>query len=159
MSVEQIWPAGAMPQRDYNSRTALSPEPGSRYMVSRDQTLWSIASQAKPEGTSVHQTMLDIQRLNPNAFINGNINPIKAGYIIYLPSAGDISSGDLSGALAEVSEQNAAWREGRDAQYDASDGPSLSISADESTGGVAEQCQCGRSVCHRRAHNDARSGQ
>ncbi|MDG1943556.1 MAG: FimV/HubP family polar landmark protein [Halioglobus sp.] len=129
-------PAGAMPQRDYNSRTALSPEPGSRYMVSRDQTLWSIASQAKPEGASVHQTMLDIQRLNPNAFINGNINRIKAGYIIYLPSARDISSGDLSGALAEVSEQNAAWREGRDAQYDASDGPSLSISADESTGDV-----------------------
>ena len=62
-----------------------SPTPGSRYMISRDQTLWEIASQAKPEGASVHQTMLEIQRLNPDAFINGNINRIKAGYIIYLP--------------------------------------------------------------------------
>ena len=124
-------PSGAMPQRDYNSTTALSPEPGSQYMVNRDQTLWDIASQAKPDGASVHQTMLDIQRLNPDAFINGNINRVKAGYIIYLPTADDISSGDITQALAEVREQNAAWREGRDAELYASGGPSLSISADE----------------------------
>lgn len=121
---------GAMPERDYNAASSPSPAPGTRYMIGRDQTLWKIASQAKPEGASVHQTMLDIQRLNPDAFINGNINRIKAGYIIYLPSAADISSADVSSALAEVQEQNAAWREGRDAQLNASRGPSLRISAE-----------------------------
>jgi pilus assembly protein FimV len=121
---------GAMPQRSYNSATAPSPTPGSRYMISRDQTLWQIASMAKPEGATVHQTMLDIQRLNPDAFINGNINRIKAGYIVYLPSATDISSADVSSALAEVREQNAAWRDGRDAELYASGGPSLRISAE-----------------------------
>ena len=60
-----------------------------------------IAAQARPGGASVHQTMLDIQRLNPDAFIGGNINRIKAGYIIYLPTEGEISSGDLNQALAE----------------------------------------------------------
>jgi pilus assembly protein FimV len=85
---------------------------------------------AKPAGVSVHQTMLDIQRLNPDAFINGNINRIEAGYIIYLPSADDISSADLPTALAEVREQNAAWREGRDEASYASSGPSLRISAE-----------------------------
>lgn len=121
---------GAMPQRNYNASAATSPAPGARYMISRDDTLWDIANRAKPAGTSVHQTMLDIQRLNPDAFINGNINRIKAGYIVYLPTADDISSTDLPSALAEVREQNAAWREGRDAELYASGGPSLRISAE-----------------------------
>ena len=132
---------GAMPERPYNAATQSTPTPGSRYMISRDQTLWQIASMAKPAGASVHQTMLDIQRLNPDAFINGNINRIKAGYIIYLPTAEDISSADLPSALAEVREQNAAWRDGRDDAAYASSGPSLRISAEPeeavSTQGVA----------------------
>jgi pilus assembly protein FimV len=121
---------GAMPQRGYNAATSPSPAPGSRYMISRDQTLWEIASRAKPAGATVQQTMLEIQRLNPDAFINGNINRIKAGYIIYLPDAGDISPADVSATLAEVREQNAAWREGRDAQLNATKRPSLRISAE-----------------------------
>lgn len=121
---------GAMPQRGYNASTASAPTPGSRYMISRDDTLWEIASQAKPGGSTIHQTMLDIQRLNPDAFINGNINRIKAGYIIQLPTAQDISSADVASALAEVNEQNAAWREGRDAELYATSGPSLRISAE-----------------------------
>lgn len=127
---------GAMPQRTFSADTSIQPLPGSRYMISRDQTLWQIASQAKPDGVSVHQTMLDIQRLNPDAFINDNINNIKAGYIIYLPGAEDISSGDVDAALAEVKLQNQAWEEGRDAELAAS-GPRLRITADveEASGG------------------------
>ena len=140
---------GAMPQRDFNARAGSSPAPGGRYMISRDDTLWQIAQQAKPEGASVHQTMLDIQRLNPEAFINGNINRIKAGYIVYLPSAADISSADLASALAEVKQQNEAWREGRDAELNASRGPSLRISADPEETGVTQAAanhEAGRSA-------------
>ncbi|MDX1734987.1 MAG: FimV/HubP family polar landmark protein, partial [Halioglobus sp.] len=120
---------GEMPERDFNAEAAGSPAAGARYMIKRDDTLWTIASRAKPAGTSVHQTMLDIQRLNPDAFINNNINRVKAGYIIYLPTADDISSADLEAALTEVREQNAAWREGRDAER-AARGPSLRIAVD-----------------------------
>lgn len=125
---------GEMPQRDFNAAAAGAPAPGTRYMISRDDTLWTIASRAQPDGASVYQTMLDIQRLNPNAFINGNINRVKAGYIIYLPTAEDISSGDTAAALAEVREQNAAWREQRDAELHASRGPTLKISAEPGIG-------------------------
>ncbi|MDZ7781838.1 MAG: FimV/HubP family polar landmark protein [Halioglobus sp.] len=121
---------GEMPERGFSADASSSPGPGSRYMVRRDETLWSIASRARPEGASVHQTMLDIQRLNPDAFINNNINRVKAGYIIYLPSADDISSGNLAAALEEVREQNEAWRAGRDEELAAASGPSLRISAD-----------------------------
>jgi pilus assembly protein FimV len=99
-------------------------------MIHRDDTLWDIASSARPAGTSVSQTMLDIQRMNPDAFLGGNINRIKAGYIIYLPDENDISSANLSQALAEVSEQNDAWREGKTLEPDNSSGPSLRISAE-----------------------------
>ncbi|MCB1844579.1 MAG: hypothetical protein KDI09_16580, partial [Halioglobus sp.] len=121
---------GEMPERNFNASTAGNPTPGSRYMIRRDQTLWDVASRAKPAGVSVHQTMLDIQRLNPDAFINNNINRIKAGYIIYLPTSEDISAGDLETALAEVKAQNAAWRDGRDAELAVSSRPTLRIAAE-----------------------------
>ena len=122
---------GAMPQRDFSADTSATPVSGQRYMIHRDDTLWEIAQRARPEGTSTHQTMLDIQRLNPKAFIDGNINRIKAGYILYLPSAADISSADLEAALAEVRQQNDDWRAGRASEPVATAGPSLRISADE----------------------------
>ena len=131
-------PPGAMPQRDFSADTSAYPQAGSRYMIKRDETLWNIALAGKPEGVSVHQAMLDIQRLNPDAFIDGNINRIKAGYIVYLPTEGDISSDDLASALAEVSQQNDDWRAGR-----ASDayggGPKLRISVDDDMDGGSDE--------------------
>ncbi|MEP0202690.1 MAG: FimV/HubP family polar landmark protein [Halioglobus sp.] len=121
---------GEMPQRDFSSGTSGVPTPGARYMIRRDETLWNIALAGKPEGVSVHQAMLDIQRMNPNAFIDGNINRIKAGYIVYMPDTGDISSDNLAQALAEVNQQNEDWRAGRASEPSYGGGPSLRISAD-----------------------------
>jgi pilus assembly protein FimV len=118
---------GEMPDRAYNADTARSPVAGTRYMIHRDDTLWRIASRARPGNASVHQTMLEIQRLNPDAFIGGNINLIKSGYIIYLPNENDISSGSEPEALAEVRKQNEDWRQGRPSS---TSGPSLRISAE-----------------------------
>jgi pilus assembly protein FimV len=118
---------GEMPTRAYNADTARAPTAGTRYMIHRDDTLWRIASQARPGNASVHQTMLEIQRLNPDAFIGGNINLIKSGYIIYLPSENDISSGNQPEAVAEVRKQNEDWRQGRPSS---TSGPSLRISAE-----------------------------
>jgi pilus assembly protein FimV len=122
--------ANAMPQRGYNSTTVASPVPGGRYRVSRNDTLWRIASLAKPQDASVQQTMLDIQRLNPDAFVDGNINTVKAGYIIELPSESDMGSLGASAALAEVREQNAAWRDGAQTLLKTASGPSLTISTE-----------------------------
>ncbi len=121
---------GEMPQRNFGSDASPSAQAGERYLIRRDETLWKIAQRSKPEGTSVHQTMLDIQRLNPNAFIGGNINRIKAGYVIYLPSSGDISSDDTSSAMAEVRQQNQDWREGVSHSQSAETGGSLRISTE-----------------------------
>ena len=107
---ESTLPPGEMPERAFSAETSNTPAAGKRYMVRRDETLWEIAAQARPQGITVQQAMLDIQRLNPEAFIDGNINLIKAGYIIYLPAAGEVNSDDLATALDEVRSQNEQWR-------------------------------------------------
>ncbi|MBM68548.1 MAG: hypothetical protein CME43_03610 [Haliea sp.] len=121
---------GAMPERNFSAGTAAEPAPGARYMIRRDETLWTIAQRARPEGISVQQAMLEIQRLNPDAFIDGNINRIKAGYIIYLPDSSDVNASetDVAAVLAEVRQQNEDWRAGR-ASTPSSAGPALRISA------------------------------
>jgi len=98
-------------ERSYGAGAEAQPISGEEYLIKRNDTLWAIASRARPAGASVQQTMLDIQRLNPNAFIGGNINTIKAGYVIYLPQASEIATAEGE-AVAEVQQQNANWRDG-----------------------------------------------
>ena len=117
-------------RRNFGSDASPSAHAGERYLIRRNETLWKIAQRSRPDGTSIQQAMLDIQRLNPSAFIEGNINRIKAGYVIYLPKSNDISSDDLGSAMAEVRKQNQNWREkGSDSQSDTTGG-SLRISTE-----------------------------
>ncbi len=139
---ESSLPPGEMPRRDFSAETVEQPRAGNRYMVKRDETLWQIASRGKPQDISVQQAMLDIQRLNPEAFINGNINQIKAGYIIYLPAAGEVSSDDLAQALDEVRAQNREFQAARGAPG-VTAAATLRVSADPV---VRESAELGESV-------------
>src|SRR5690606_5450197 len=56
------------------------------HKVTPNETLWEIAEGARQGGT-VHQAMLAIQDLNPDAFIGGNINRMKNGQVLRLPTA------------------------------------------------------------------------
>jgi pilus assembly protein FimV len=83
-----------------------------RYVTVNNDTLWEIADRARNGGT-VQQTMLAIQALNPDAFIGGNINRLKKGHVLQLPTPQQSTALPQSRALAEVSQQYRAWREGR----------------------------------------------
>jgi pilus assembly protein FimV len=82
------------------------------YTTANNDTLWEIAERVRNGGT-VQQTMLAIQALNPDAFIAGNINRLKKGQVLRLPSPQEVSATPQPRAVAEVAEQNRAWREGR----------------------------------------------
>lgn len=84
---------------------------GNEYKTSTNDTLWEIAQRVG--GGSVHQTMLAIQDLNPDAFIGGNINRMKSGQVLRLPDQQQVRSRSNAEALSQVAEQNTAWREGR----------------------------------------------
>jgi len=84
---------------------------GNEYRTTANDTLWEIAQRVS--GGSVNQAMLAIQDLNPDAFIGGNINRMKSGQVLRLPDEQQIRSRSNAEAIAQVAEQNAAWREGR----------------------------------------------
>ncbi|WP_394559022.1 FimV/HubP family polar landmark protein [Aquipseudomonas alcaligenes] len=91
---------------------AASKIDGDQYKTTSNDTLWEIAQRSR-QGGSVHQAMLAIQDLNPGAFVDGNINRLKSGQVLRLPTDAQVKSRSQSEALAQVSEQNNAWREGR----------------------------------------------
>ena len=86
--------------------------PVSSYTTGRRDTLWEIAAR-NSQGASVQQTMLAIQALNPDAFLDGNINRLKTGQVLRLPDAQQSTALPQGQAVAEVARQNTAWREGR----------------------------------------------
>ncbi|MGL4316179.1 MAG: FimV/HubP family polar landmark protein [Pseudomonas sp.] len=91
---------------------AASKIDGDQYKTTSSDTLWEIAQRTRQNG-SVHQAMLAIQELNPNAFVDGNINRLKSGQVLRLPDEQQIKSRSQAEAIAQVGEQNNAWREGR----------------------------------------------
>jgi len=82
--------------------------------VKRSETLWTIARQVRPDsGVSMEQMMLALQRANPNAFLNNNINGLKAGATLTIPSREEITSISARDARNEASRQFQAWKEGQ----------------------------------------------
>lgn len=70
-------------------------------------TLSDIALRVRPDDSvSIQQTMLAIQALNPDAFTDGNINRMRSGEILRVPSLSDIQAIGQREAVAEVSRQN-----------------------------------------------------
>jgi pilus assembly protein FimV len=89
----------------------VSVAPGEYGPTRRNDTLWSIAEQVRPDtGVSVEQTMLALLRANPQAFIDNNINNLKEGYVLRVPSREDMTSVSRSEALREARAQYTAWR-------------------------------------------------
>ena len=80
-------------------------------------TLWKIALKVRPDNrVTVQQTMLALKEANPRAFINNNINLLKAGYVLRIPDSSEISNLSAFAALDEVRTQNDdfdAYRDGR----------------------------------------------
>lgn len=105
-------PAVSATQPASASTAAATPLAGNEYTTTANDNLWDIANRVRADG-SVHQAMLAIQELNPQAFIDNNINRMKSGQVLRLPDAQHINSRTQSAAIAQVNQQTAAWRESR----------------------------------------------
>jgi len=107
-------PSSAAPTTARAPATYDTGQPASSYgPVKRDETLWKIAKRIRPDsGVSMEQMMLALQRANPNAFLNNNINNLKAGATLTIPSREEIVSISARDARSEASRQFQAWKEG-----------------------------------------------
>lgn len=104
--------AAPAPRLAAPSSTAPAVSKPAQHTTTPRDTLWEIAAKNR-NGGSVQQTMLAIQALNPDAFIDGNINRLKTGQVLRLPDTVQSTALPQPQAIAEVSAQNAAWRQGR----------------------------------------------
>lgn len=113
MAEEQVTPQAE--QEATPVEVAAAPEPvvpaePETITTSASDTLTSIAEQVRPDSSvSLQQTMLALQELNPDAFIDGNINRLRSGQVLRVPSREEIESIDAADAVAEVSRQNQAF--------------------------------------------------
>ena len=80
--------------------------------VQRGQTLSSIAQTMLPAGTDLSQMLLALKQANPDAFYRDNINALKSGAVLRVPSADEARAMSIAAALAEVRRQNSDWRTG-----------------------------------------------
>ncbi|HYW56018.1 MAG TPA: FimV/HubP family polar landmark protein [Polaromonas sp.] len=68
---------------------------GEKVTVRAGDTAGKIAAQNKPASISLDQMLVALQRSNPDAFIGGNINRLKSGAVLEMPSA------DQAGAISQ----------------------------------------------------------
>ncbi|WP_123647849.1 FimV/HubP family polar landmark protein [Lysobacter enzymogenes] len=78
--------------------------------VARGQTLSGIAAQVGG-AQSLNQTMIALLRANPEAFVGGNINRLRAGAVLRRPPGGEMAAIDPREANELVRAQIQQWRQ------------------------------------------------
>lgn len=72
-------------------------------------TLFEIANKMRPGNVTTNQMMLALARNNPKAFYNGNINQMKAGFVLRIDDQETLTSISEADASVEVSRQHVEW--------------------------------------------------
>ncbi len=76
------------------------------------QTLSGIAAQMAGEGQTLDQTMVALLRANPEAFIGGNINRLKAGAVLRTPAQDELARVGAAEARSDGSRAGRAMAAG-----------------------------------------------
>lgn len=108
----------AAPAWQYSGRVVTaSNSPSGDYSVNRGDTLSQIAASLRLDGNyNLDQTMLALLRSNPEAFIDGNINLVKAGAVLRMPEQAELARLDRAEAAAVVRAQVRSWQQARQPQ-------------------------------------------
>ena len=117
--ISQSRPAPTKNNQQYSAPSLAGSD---RYgKTSRTDTLWDIALKTRPScDISVHQMMLALVKENERAFIKQNINGLKSGYTLTIPSENDITRLSKQQAVAAVKQQNVDWKNRNNSQSTAS---------------------------------------
>ena len=86
---------------------------GATHEVRRGDTLGAIARANLPPGVSLNQMLIALYRANQDAFIRENINLVRAGRILNLPTAEEAGGVSAEDANRLVQSHRAEWDEYR----------------------------------------------
>ncbi|HEY0921482.1 FimV/HubP family polar landmark protein [Rheinheimera pacifica] len=78
--------------------------------LSPADTLWRVAERVKPAGNiSLYQVMYALYLKNPDAFLENNLNHLKPGAILVLPSLQEIQQVDVVIARQKAEQDDQIW--------------------------------------------------
>lgn len=86
---------------------------GQRYPVRPGDTLYGVAGRLQSPGVSLDQMLVGLYRANPEAFIAHNVNRLRAGVVLAVPTAdevSDLSNADLQRLISAQSIDFGAYR-------------------------------------------------
>ena len=119
--VARTQPPAPAVQSPPSAATARAPAPaaaaqGDTYEVKRGDTLSKIAKEHKPETATLDQMLVALFKGNPDAFDGNNMNRLRRGAIVTIPSASEVtaSAGSAQEATRTVQVQASDWRAYRD---------------------------------------------
>ena len=82
--------------------------------VRQADTLWELALRFRRDANvTAQQAMIAILRANPEAFREGNINALRTGVTLRVPSAAEMTAITQAEAVAEFNRHEQAWRNRR----------------------------------------------
>lgn len=90
LPVTAVRPASVIPEKEVQPGTRTSTE----YVVSRGDSLSKIVGRIGIRNISLEQMLVALYRNNPDAFLGDNMNLLKEGAVLSVPSAAD--AGDVS---------------------------------------------------------------
>ncbi|GCB05969.1 FimV/HubP family polar landmark-like protein TapV [Ralstonia sp. SET104] len=101
----------ARPQQAAPAASAPDATPGGSYTVQRGDSLYDVASTAAQgqDAVSLDQMLLALYRNNPNAFIGGNINRLRTGSVLKVPSQAEAQKTSAREARREVVAQTSGF--------------------------------------------------
>ena len=80
------------------------------YRVRRGDTLYGVAARTRRAGVSLDQMLVSLFRGNPHAFIDSNMNRLKAGVVLAVPGADEAQGVSTSEAREVIQVQSADFR-------------------------------------------------
>jgi pilus assembly protein FimV len=116
------------------------------YNVQKNDTLWEVAVRVRPnKNLSAQQTMLAIQDLNPEAFIDNNINRLRKNQVLRVPTEAEITRRSFNRAAVDVRRQNKEYAKYR-GQLDATKQKSAARSVAATDGGELKLVAAGQAT-------------
>ncbi|WP_235823234.1 FimV/HubP family polar landmark protein [Azohydromonas sediminis] len=99
-------PAAAAPEPPAAARPTAQAEPAGQVTVRAGDTLSAIAQRHATGGVSLEQMLVSLYRANPQAFIQNNMNLLRAGAVLSVPGADFASQVSRDEALRTIRAQS-----------------------------------------------------
>lgn len=91
------------------AKEAKPAEDADGYKVKAGETLAQIAQKTRHEGVSLEQMLVGLYQNNQDAFLNGNMNRLRAGKILNVPAKDKVESLTQAQAIKEIKTHSTDW--------------------------------------------------